>query len=215
MLLPRDIRREAQHSISDTSLASSPPPPEVQPSQVNTVLRPADPQQQFDELNCKPQVRGGGRVLDMIVPAEASEWPVGCTSNPELCEVVSKVAVNREVLVAVCNSAVIGQLDKWVDANRRAKITNMLIIAIDEKLPQLLDARGVAYWRRVDKALGSHKISAQKFKFVRAFLAIGVSVIMSDIDVVYIQNPFDYLHRDADIEGTTDGWDDGFAARRI
>ena len=34
---------------------------------------------------------------------------------------------------------------------------------------------------------------------------MGVSVIMSDIDVVYLQNPFDHLHRDADIEGTTDG----------
>ena len=40
---------------------------------------------------------------------------------------------------------------------------------------------------------------------MREFLTVGVSVIMSDIDVVYLQNPFDHLHRDADIEGTTDG----------
>ena len=30
---------------------------------------------------------------------------------------------------------------------------------------------------------------------------------MSDIDVVYVQDPFRYLHRDTDVEGTTDGWD--------
>ena len=37
------------------------------------------------------------------------------------------------------------------------------------------------------QALGSHKISAQKFKYVRSFLEIGCSVLMSDIDVVYLQ----------------------------
>ena len=42
-------------------------------------------------------------------------------------------------------------------------------------------------------------------RYVREFLSVGVSVIMSDIDVVYLQNPFEHLHRDADIEGTTDG----------
>ena len=70
------------------------------------------------------------------------------------------------------------------------------------------------------------------------FLSTGTSVLMTDIDVVYLQNPFLFLHKvtrvrvrvrvsnptptptpnpflflhkDADIEGTTDGWDDGSA----
>ena len=63
----------------------------------------------------------------------------------------------------------------------------------------------------MQSAQGSHKISAQKFKFVRQFLSTGTSVLMTDIDVVYLQNPFLFLHKDADIEGTTDGWDDGSA----
>ena len=79
------------------------------------------------------------------------------------------------------------------------------------RLPQWLESQKVACWPRPDKALGSHKISAQKFKFVRSFLTVGASVLMTDIDVVYLQNPFDHLWRDADIEGTTDGWDDGSA----
>ena len=122
-----------------------------------------------------------------------------------------KTAVRREVLVAVCNSNVIGQLDKWVESNRRAGITNMLIVAIDDRLPKHLDSAGVAYWKRINRAAGSHKISAQKFMYVKEFLTTGCSVLMSDIDVVYLRNPFDYLHRDSDIEGTTDGWDDGSA----
>lgn len=36
-------------------------------------------------------------------------------------------------------------------------------------------------------------------------------MLMSDIDVVYLKNPFLSLYKDSDIEGTTDGWDDGSA----
>lgn len=79
---------------------------------------------------------------------------------------VKKTAIQRELLVAVCNSGIINQLDKWVESNRRAKIDNMMIVAIDERLPSWLESHGVAYWRRKTSAAGSHKISAQKFMCV-------------------------------------------------
>ncbi|EOD24246.1 hypothetical protein EMIHUDRAFT_469365 [Emiliania huxleyi CCMP1516] len=158
------------------------------------------------------------RPLNLTVPADSAEWPINCASfdgAAELCAAVKTAAVRREVrrevMVGVANSNVQGQLAKWIEANRRAGISNMLIVAIDERLPQWLESQKVACWPRPDKALGSHKISAQKFKFVRSFLTVGASVLMTDIDVVYLQNPFDHLWRDADIEGTTDGWDDGSA----
>ena len=109
--------------------------------------------------------------------------------NEPLCAVLRKTAVKREVMTAVCNANVIGQLEKWVDANRRSGITNMVIIAIDSKLPTWLEKNNVPYWHKVQSAQGSHKISAQKFKFVRQFLSTGTSVLMTDIDVVYLQNP--------------------------
>ena len=65
----------------------------------------------------------------------------------------------------------------------------------------------MAYWLRQDAAKGSHKISAQKFKFMGELLGAGASVLVTDIDVIYVQNPFRYLYRDSDLEGTTDGWD--------
>jgi len=154
------------------------------------------------------------RPLNLTVPADSAEWPINCASfdgAAELCAAVKTAAVRREVMVGVANSNVQGQLAKWIEANRRAGISNMLIVAIDDRLPQWLESQKVACWPRPDKALGSHKISAQKFKFVRSFLMVGASVLMTDIDVVYLQNPFDHLWRDADIEGTTDGWDDGSA----
>ena len=81
--------------------------------------------------DCTPShVPRGTRALDLIAPAEA-EWPTNCEveDNEPLCAVLRKTAVQREVLTAVCNANVIGQLEKWVDANRRSGITNMVIIA--------------------------------------------------------------------------------------
>ena len=170
-----------------------------------------------EDTRCEPRRERAlpSRALDMVVPAESAEWPVNCGGgNEELCAAVRAAAVNREIIVGVANSAVRGQLDKWIESNRLAGMNNMLVVAIDEQLPVWLATKGVACWARPDKALGSHKISAQKFKFVKAFLSVGVSVLMSDIDVVYLQNPFTFLWGDADIEGTTDGWDDGELRQR-
>lgn len=33
----------------------------------------------------------------------------------------------------------------------------------------------------------------------------------ADVDVIVLQNPFDFLVRDSDIEGMSDGWDNGTA----
>lgn len=83
-----------------------------------------------------------------------------------------------------------------------------MIIALDQKLCDWLDKRGVAYYRKISTAAGSHKISAQKFRIVKEFLEVGCSVLMSDIDIVWIRNPFDAIWRDTDLEGATDGWDE-------
>lgn len=36
---------------------------------------------------------------------------------------------------------------------------------------------------------------------------LGYSILLSDVDIVYLQNPFLYLHRDCDVESMTDGFD--------
>ena len=120
------------------------------------------------ELACiPPKATRPTRPLDYIVPLESAEWPTNCEGREDeignLCEVVRKTAIDRELLVAVCNSGIINQLEKWVESNRRAKISNMMIVAIDDRLPDWLEKNGVAYWRRRTSAAGSHKISAQKF----------------------------------------------------
>jgi arabinosyltransferase len=40
---------------------------------------------------------------------------------------------------------------------------------------------------------------------------LGYSVLLSDVDIVTVQNPFQHLVRDVDVEGMSDGWDDAKA----
>lgn len=40
---------------------------------------------------------------------------------------------------------------------------------------------------------------------------MGYGVLLSDVDIVTLQNPFNFLHRDCDVEGMSDGWDNGTA----
>uniref|UniRef100_A0A061SJT2 Glycosyltransferase cazy family gt77-like protein n=1 Tax=Tetraselmis sp. GSL018 TaxID=582737 RepID=A0A061SJT2_9CHLO len=72
---------------------------------------------------------------------------------------------------------------------------------------------GVACWRAdpvkgADKQASNHGISALKFQLVREFLVLGYSVLLSDVDVVVLQNPFGHLHRDHDVEALSDGFDE-------
>ena len=56
----------------------------------------------------------------------------------------------------------------------------------------------------------NHATSGLKFAVLHEFLSAGCSVLLSDVDVLWMQNPFTLpsLYRDADVEGMTDGWDD-------
>ena len=103
------------------------------------------PYEEQSEFTCKPDLRERPtRPLDYIVPPESAEWPQNCAGREDLCNVLRTTAVAREVMVAVCNSAVTGQLSKWVEANRRAGVTNIMIVAIDNRLPKWLEVRRVA-----------------------------------------------------------------------
>lgn len=95
---------------------------------------------------------------------------------------------------------------------QRLKITNFFVIAIDDKLAALLEKEGVPYWRTdaastADTALSNHGISARKFQLIKEVLKLGYNLMLSDVDIVVLQNPFDHLVRDEDVEGLSDGFD--------
>ena len=119
-------------------------------------------------------------------------------------------AIDREVLVAVANSAAPGIFD-FVASVEKLGVRNFIVVALDDALHAKLGARGVASYRVRNDAVGSHKVSAQKFSIVNEFVERGCSVLLTDTDVAYLRNPFPFLFRDSDVESMSDGWDAGSA----
>ena len=158
---------------------------------------------------CEPQSiapRLAPRALDLVADPSDPEWPVNCEGHETLCDVLRAVAINREVLAAVANSQAPG-IFEFVDGIVRLGVKNFVVIALDDALDAKLRARGVASYRVRNDAKGSHKISAQKFGIIQEFVERGCSVLLTDTDVAWLQNPFPYLYRDSDIESMSDGWD--------
>ena len=95
---------------------------------------------------------------------------------------------------------------------KRAKIPNFLVVALDEATARFLKGRNTAhYLRKLRSASGStdnHATSGLKFQILHELLSVGVSVLLSDVDIVVTSNPFLALYRDTDVEGMSDGWED-------
>lgn len=137
--------------------------------------------------------------------------------DPELATFLEKVAIDNEVLVAVSNINYAqkgGMLDVWMDGVKRAKVKNAMVVALDDETKKNVEERGLPAFRMTleipesQKDAGSnHAVSALKFRILKRFLELGYSVLLSDVDVVTLKNPFDHLVRDSDVESMSDGWD--------
>jgi len=87
-----------------------------------------------------------------------------------------------------------------------------LIVALDDDTAGHLRQLGEAHYARKLEARGggrdNHATSGLKFKVLIDFARVGCSVLLSDVDVLWLANPFPHgLYRDADVEGMSDGWD--------
>ncbi|EOD32472.1 hypothetical protein EMIHUDRAFT_418156 [Emiliania huxleyi CCMP1516] len=105
----------------------------------------------------------------------------------------------------------------------RANISNAVVVALDDATAQFARGKGAhTYVRKLPAQIeigrdcipigstDNHATSGLKFAVLHEFLSAGCSVLLSDVDVLWMQNPFTLpsLYRDADVEGMTDGWDD-------
>ena len=162
---------------------------------------------------CDPEPPREGlraRRLDFVADPADPNWPVNCAGHETLCDVLRSTAIDREVLVAVANSAAPG-IFEFVDSVVKLRVRNFVVVALDDALHERLKKRSVASYRVRNDAVGSHKVSAQKFSIVKEFVERGCSVFLTDTDVAYLRDPFPFLFRDADVESMSDGWDAGSA----
>ena len=182
-------------------------------------------------LDARARVGPTPRALRFVADPDGP-WPVKCGEFPDLCDVVSRVASpKRQVLAAVSNSNILYMLGLFLDGVAAANITNAVVVALDEKTARWCAARGAPYYHRELKSLtgstDNHATSGLKFRVLHEFLSVGASVLLSDVDVVWMRNPFggtraavdaagratmradrSAIYGDSDVEGMTDGWDD-------
>lgn len=183
-------------------------------SQLQEKAKDADKWQKYAE-DMKIGKGGGGSSGDrhaLWSPSADKE-----SANPELAEFLKKVAINGEVMVAVSNInyATKGNMvDMWIEGVRRAGVKNAMVIALDDDTKKNVEEQGFPVFRMEvkipdsQKDTGSnHAVSAMKFRILTNFVKLGYSVLLSDVDIVILQNPFDHLKRDSDVEAMSDGWD--------
>ena len=124
-----------------------------------------------------------------------------------------EAAIGREVLAAVSNRNIFAMLGTFLVSVARANITNAVVVALDDPTAEFAKSKGAPRTCGSSSRGGStdnHATSGLKFAVLYEFIRAGCSVLLSDVDVLWVQNPFTLpsLYRDSDVEGMTDGWDD-------
>lgn len=191
----------------------------------------AELQKQVRELNQKLQVaeQGNGRTKEQLVVSSQPQkaGPFGTVKslrtnppvvpddsvNPRLAKLLAEIAVDKEVIVALANSNVKSMLEVWFTSIKKVGIPNYLVVALDDAIVEFCKENEVPVYKRdpdenvdfIGKSGGNHAVSGLKFRILREFLQLGYSVLLSDVDIVYLQNPFDHLYRDSDVESMSDG----------
>ena len=138
-------------------------------------------------------------------------------SHPGLAKFLRKIAINKEVLVAVSNRNYAwpgGLLELWMKSVQLSGVKNAMVVALDDDTKTNVEAFGFPAYR-LDMEIpdsqkdngGNHAVSALKFRILKPFLELGYGVLLADVDIVTLQDPFKYLVRDSDVESLSDGWD--------
>ncbi|KVI03692.1 Nucleotide-diphospho-sugar transferase, partial [Cynara cardunculus var. scolymus] len=118
--------------------------------------------------------------------------------NSRLATILIRIAFQQELIVTLANSNAKEMLEFWFNNIKRLGISNYLVVALDQEIAKFCQENVFRLGR-------NHGVSRFKFRILREFLQLGYSVLFSDIDVIYLQNPFMYLRRDSDVESITDG----------
>uniref|UniRef100_M1A5S8 Nucleotide-diphospho-sugar transferase domain-containing protein n=1 Tax=Solanum tuberosum TaxID=4113 RepID=M1A5S8_SOLTU len=129
--------------------------------------------------------------------------------NPRLAKLLAEIAVGKEVIVAFANSNVKSMLEVWFNSIKKIGIPNYLVVSLDDAIVEFYKENDVPVYKRdpdenvdfIGKSGGNHAV---KFRILREFLQLGYGVLLSDVDIVYLQNPFDHLYRDSDVESMSD-----------
>ncbi|UPR03426.1 arabinosyltransferase [Chloropicon primus] len=130
-------------------------------------------------------------------------------------ELVDKYAKDNFITVSFGNLYYIGFIENWVRHLQEMGVTNYIVGAMDdEALKGLIDRDINAFsmshsFPQSDFGWGSktfYKMARRKIKLIKEFLEMGLDVMVSDVDTVWLQDPnvFFKKHPSLDIMTSTD-----------
>ena len=135
-----------------------------------------------------------------------------CVPSSCMCVLIFWV----QVLVTMADRNVKQQLWLWHQGIMLSNVTNVMVLALDEETWQFAKRelslascvlRGAS--TQPSTFQNAHEMSsAKKYRLLQRIVRLGYHVLLSDTDVALLDDPFLHLHRDADVECSTDGWSD-------
>jgi hypothetical protein len=150
---------------------------------------------------------------------------------------LARVANARgEVMVALANDVMMctnrktcwwnggNVLETFLKSVSRLHIRNTLVITLDDETERFCRSfAGEVESLRMELPVptaqqgsrGANMISTLKYGLLRQTLLMGFSVLVVDLDLVFLKNPFDHLYRDADVEASSDGFTEAWAGGQM
>ena len=110
----------------------------------------------------------------------------------KLCEVVKQVAINR-VLVGKSQTKISFICCSYGSkVYKKPEITNYMIVALDEETARWCEQHNAPYYLRsltsITGSTDNHATSGLKFEILKEFIKIGVNVLLSDVDIVWMRD---------------------------
>jgi len=120
-------------------------------------------------------------------------------------------------------------LETFLKSTSRLGITNLVVITLDDETERFCQnfhaANGGIKVTSIRLELpvptaqqgsrGANMISTLKYGLLRQALLMGFAVLVVDLDLVFLKDPFEHLYRDADVEASTDGFTESWAGGQI
>jgi len=113
--------------------------------------------------------------------------------------------------------------ETFLKSLKRSDVRNVVIVNLDDATHQFCVGFGGVGCLRLDLPVptaqqgsrGANMISTLKYGMLRQALLMGFSVLVVDLDLVFLKDPFEHLYRDADVEASTDGFTQSWAGGQI
>ena len=99
-------------------------------------------------------------------------------------------------------------LETFLRSMKRIGLTNYAIITLDDETESFCRNFGSVPSLRLElpvpkaqhNSRGANMISTLKYGMLKQSLLMGFSVLVVDLDLVFLKDPFEHLYRDADVE---------------